>query len=1071
MIKKTLNCLFCYGAFFALIVVAQTPVLDGLLVDFGPTAKENKTPVPGWTTVFKQMFTDNVALGPGGLAIVVGKNSDYNHQGVKGTPVPFVKNTRITVRWYSNFDAPITFKPKISFIDSGEPGNTPKANWYLMSETQIYPGGIAISKFDIPDSLAGTYGLINIAAAYGTNKGLVFDKLSVFQPKSLDQSPPQTPLAPQMQTLTSGLVILNWASASDDKGVDAYHVYKDGVLFKTVANLSFRDSTVLANKSYTYQVMAFDEQGNSSALSPQLVVSTPSYPDSLGLSIESYTSKQAMLGWRTLQNKIQAASYKLYRNGAVRYQGALTSYTDLNLSPATSYVYKVEAFDAQGIMLARSGDVSLTLPDLGNALRAFPGAEGFGAAASGGRGGKVMIVTNKNPLGPGSLRDAFQATEPRIVVFRASGVFNVGKANANSQHGIGFGCAAPCSTKQAHVTVAGQTAPGGVTVISDKWGSEVLNTYGSNFTNGIFRFLRVYAYKKYGNNQAIGFAHASNFIFDHCTFSGGDDESASFTVSHHFTLQWSMVANPTGEDEAKGSLIAYRPSSHITLHHNLWAHTEGRGGPEMHWARIEGEDPSLHGVPPDYGMVDYRNNVCYNYSNWGSFSLGIDGDLRLNMVGNYWKDGPITDTPGRMPFKPASPGNTKGPINLGQAKFAKLYMKDNVWEDQELTVEDKRILYDANNAPQPTFTDTAWFMPAVTTTSGKQAYLDVLSKVGSLPHDPMTKRVVDEVRTYKGTLRNDSAFLLDSMPIPDLDSDYDGMPDWWEIHNGLNPLVQDHNGVSLSRKYTGVEGYTNIECYINRVADNLINDSLPLIVDKPFVYPVSILEAKGVVPDLASRSIRFTIKPKNPDQVKKVSLSLANLEDPFALSPAPPTDISASRSGDEWIHSYSLPANQHPSTFQVLARVEDASGLVGYAMVNGFKMLTQDSLKLPQDSLPTDSIPRDSLPLDSIPHDSIPSDSLPQDSSFLNKPVRGYPTEFMPSQGDFIISPVREGDKVYILTPYGLQIKVLKIKQTGRTSWDGVGDNGMQAQSGVYHYLILDSQGAKKAKGKFILVR
>jgi hypothetical protein len=402
-----------------------------------------------------------------------------------------------------------------------------------------------------------------------------------------------------------------------------------------------------------------------------------------------------------------------------------------------------------------------------HSLPAFPNAEGWGAETPGGRGGNVYVVTNTNSLGIGSFNDAFRKAMPRIIVFRVSGAIDLHTTSA-------WTLTEPFS----NVTVAGQTSPGGISFTGTR--QDPFWSYQSNFHDGVFRFLRLRA--KAHNGHAANMHQANNFIFDHCDFSGGNDECFSVCASHHWTVQWCTIAN-SSEGQTYGSLMAYVPTNYVTLHHNLWAHHKDRGGPHMHWGNQ---------AAPDNGMVDYRNNVCYD----GWITIWISSvipPLNMNIVGSYIKEGPVSlDGSGRVTPRVAV-------IREG------LHDHDNIYVPK------------IGGTPQPwSFSgsvSTPHTMANVTTESAEQAYESVLTKVGAWPRDSMNQRTISDVRNSTGVLKMDNDPLIQTGPAPPDDADLDGMPDFWEDAMGFNK-----NDATDNADDHDSDGYMNIEEYINDLA-------------------------------------------------------------------------------------------------------------------------------------------------------------------------------------------------------------------------------------------------------------
>lgn len=410
-------------------------------------------------------------------------------------------------------------------------------------------------------------------------------------------------------------------------------------------------------------------------------------------------------------------------------------------------------------------------------LPAFPGAEGWGADTPGGRGGKVYIVKNTKASGPGSFMEAVSATGPRIVVFEVSGVIEMPDLMFEEKH--------------SNLTIAGQTSPGGITLVKN--GGTILESYRANFHDAVFRFLRVRGTKS--NGDAVGFTSVHHLVLDHCDFSGGSDETFDVGASHHFTVQWCTITN-SSEGQTYGQINAYPPTNFISIHHNLNAHHNMRCAPRMHWDNQP---------VPEYGMIDYRNNVLYDsrYSRFMDVD-GVTSELRFNMVGNYFKSGPSTDI-AEILYEP---------VRL--PTITNVYLEDNVHDRSGALVA--KVLMETYD--KPTKAAKAWETPSVTTYSAKQAYEQVLIKVGAWPRDAMNLRTIDEVKKATGTLRVNTDALLQAGPAAPADGDQDGIPDYFETAMGWKPADAKDNSDDHDQ-----DGYTNIEEYINDLASVLIGEA------------------------------------------------------------------------------------------------------------------------------------------------------------------------------------------------------------------------------------------------------
>ena len=243
---------------------------------------------------------------------------------------------------------------------------------------------------------------------------------------------------------------------------------------------------------------------------------------------------------------------------------------------------------------------------VGGGTLAFPGAEGYGAYARGGRGGKVLLVTNLSDSGPGSLREAVEAKGPRTVIFRVGGMIET--------KGLVI--------REPYITIAGQTAPGdGICIKRSESSGDAFALSGTH--DVIIRFLRFHAGNNTGEFRADSFRvyDSDNFIVDHCSCSWGNPETLSASGSvDRYTVQWCIASE--GNNQQKHALATILGGNRSTWHHNLFAHMFSR---VPRWGDITVQ-------------CDFRNNVIYD---WGH-TCGY-GDLRtLNYVNNYLSKGPST---------------------------------------------------------------------------------------------------------------------------------------------------------------------------------------------------------------------------------------------------------------------------------------------------------------------------------------------------------------------------------------------------------------------------------------------
>jgi len=422
---------------------------------------------------------------------------------------------------------------------------------------------------------------------------------------------------------------------------------------------------------------------------------------------------------------------------------------------------------------------------------AFPGAEGFGAYARGGRGGRVLEVTNLNDSGPGSLRAAVDAAGPRIVVFRISGTVDLKKG---------------LSIRNPYVTIAGQTAPGDGICLKG-------NAIGISADHVIVRFIRC----RPGDNakfegDALSISAGRDIIVDHCSASWSVDETLSASTGGQLgnvTVQWCIISESLNKSShhkgahGYGSLIRGGWGNGYTFHHNLYAHHRGRL-PRPGNYNPQSEDGK--------GFIfDFRNNVVYN---WGGSSAGYNADgsngtdsiTKMNFVGNYYKRG----------------ANSTGSIVFAETtRSAKAYFSDNSMNG--LCPKNPWSLVTFRNFSQDQLQAykqrNPIRTPPVKTDTHEDAYLRVLAHAGCV----RPKRDAVDTRIIKGVTEGTGAIIDDEQDVggwphlksskPPVDSDRDGIPDGWEKLRGL-----DAADASDGPKDRDSDGYTNVEEYLNSLA-------------------------------------------------------------------------------------------------------------------------------------------------------------------------------------------------------------------------------------------------------------
>jgi hypothetical protein len=425
---------------------------------------------------------------------------------------------------------------------------------------------------------------------------------------------------------------------------------------------------------------------------------------------------------------------------------------------------------------------------------AFPGAEGYGRFAIGGRGGKVVKVTNLNDSGPGSLRAAVELNEPRTVMFDVSG-----KIVLKSTLGL----------RNPYLTIAGQTAPGkGICIANYNMGA-----MGSH--DLIVRYMRVRPGNTSGETlDGMGMASSTDCIYDHCSISWTHDEAFSSRGAGNITLQRTLISealNVAGHRNYEpGKQHGYAASiggDIGSFHHNLLAHCSGRN-----WSLAGGLDKATRHA----GRLDIRNNVVYN---WGHRTTD-GGAKEVVFVNNYYKPGPASDVFHVLMAEREAVGA------FGPQMY---FVEGNVMEGRFGADERYAGVFERRREPIEAWTvDKPFYESFVTTQTAEEAYQNVLADVGcNFPAlDEHDERVIRETRdgttTYKGSVSGlpglpdtqDDVGGWDEYPEvhrpADWDPDNDGMPSAWETEQGFNPAdPADANGDKNG------DGYTNLEEYLN----------------------------------------------------------------------------------------------------------------------------------------------------------------------------------------------------------------------------------------------------------------
>ena len=469
---------------------------------------------------------------------------------------------------------------------------------------------------------------------------------------------------------------------------------------------------------------------------------------------------------------------------------------------------------------------------------AFPGAEGYGKYASGGRGGYVVAVTNLQDTGTGSLRWALNqyvdtiyvfkdaanplypitVYHPLTVVFRVSGIIHL-----KSEIRI----------NRDSLTIAGQTAPcdgiciAGRSVLLNGATGGQLFYWGPRRKNVIMRYLRFRpgvpldtagvptgSFVTYG----LDVENYENVIIDHCSMSWANEECLAMYDNKYTTLQWCIASEGLYNAYHIKGLRGYGGvwgGQYASYHHNFIAHQNNRT-PRFGGARAH----------DTIALVEYANNVNYN---WGTSSATYGGDVevnggiaRLNELNNYYKPGPAT--PGT--HKLMRPDYSTAATGVGR-----FYVAGNIIEGNAPRTANNWLAVDFANIPlasrDSSRSDTLFSIARpINIQTAADAYDTVLIDAGAtLPQrDSVDIRLANEARTGTAIgLASAGRYGIIDAPAnvggwpnysnctaPE-DTDNDGMPDYWETANGLNPSLPG------DRNIVGADGYTMLEKYLNNL--------------------------------------------------------------------------------------------------------------------------------------------------------------------------------------------------------------------------------------------------------------
>ena len=431
----------------------------------------------------------------------------------------------------------------------------------------------------------------------------------------------------------------------------------------------------------------------------------------------------------------------------------------------------------------------------------FPGAEGYGAESIGGRGGRVIEVTNLSDAGTGSLRAACEATGARTVVFKVGGTI----------------VTAGIAIKNPYITIAGQTAPGGgicLKLSTTPSGNAEYNCMAIMTHDVIVRNIRFRAgtgsgipgqpatYSSSSETDAFGLYRSSKVIIDHCSMSWATDGNFDMWFSNdHITVQNCLISeslhNSThssgphskgfllGSDDAGAGCVNY-----LSIHHNLIADNDERS------PRVEGNQ-----------YLQLVNNVVYNWG--GATSVITSGQsltgvqyAKADYISNYYKAGPDS----RYDYG----------VEIGSSSGAKVYVSGNISPSRPSLANPEWNFVSGNSSSFRSLTPFCTGLTYPVTVTEYPTFVNSLfDNVGAIiPRDAVDTRVVNDAINNTGAIIDHPSEVggwpvLASGTAP-IDTDHDGMPDSWETAHGLNLNNPADGATDLNN-----DGYTNLEDYIN----------------------------------------------------------------------------------------------------------------------------------------------------------------------------------------------------------------------------------------------------------------